>query len=242
VPVPAERAEALRVLGIFKPVLENEAIGKVAQNAKYDIRVLANHGVAVKGALFDTMVAHFLLKPDLQKHGMDFLSEAYLGYRPVSIKRTHRRKGTRQGATVHARGGRAPGEGVRCGRCRHHLAARGEIRPLLAADQVEQLFTEVEMPLVQVLADMESEGIRIDIPALRQFSKELGDDLLRLQEQIHAACGTLFNIDSPKQLGDVLFETLKLGEGKVKKTAKTGQYQTSEDVLQELAHRIPPCP
>jgi DNA polymerase-1 len=242
VPVPAERAEALRVLGIFKPVLENEAIGKVAQNAKYDIRVLANHGVAVKGALFDTMVAHFLLKPDLQKHGMDFLSEAYLGYRPVPITELIGEKGrgkvqrSMREVDVHL--------------VKEYAAEDADItwqlaekfRPLLAADQVEQLFTEVEMPLVQVLADMESEGIRIDIPALRQFSKELGDDLLRLQEQIHAACGTLFNIDSPRQLGDVLFETLKLGEGKVKKTAKTGQYKTSEDVLQELAHSHPAVP
>ena len=118
----------------------------------------------------------------------------------------------------------------------------GELEPLLAEDEVIALFNEVEMPLVQVLADMETEGIRIDIPALKQFGEELGVELVRLQEQIHLLCGVSFNIDSPKQLGDVLFETLKLGGDKVKKTAKTGQYQTSEDILQELSAAHPIIP
>jgi DNA polymerase-1 len=114
--------------------------------------------------------------------------------------------------------------------------------PMLHADEVTSLFNEVEMPLVQVLADMETEGIRIDIPALKQFSEELGVELVRLQDEIHLLCGVPFNIDSPKQLGDVLFETLKLGGDKVKKTAKTGQYQTSEDILQELSAAHPIIP
>ena len=114
--------------------------------------------------------------------------------------------------------------------------------PLLEQDEVTTLFNEVEMPLVHVLADMETEGIRIDIPALMQFSEELGADILKLQDEIHKACGVPFNIDSPKQLGDVLFETLKLGGDKVKKTAKTGQYQTSEDILQELSNAHPAIP
>lgn len=242
VALPEDRGEMQRILGIFKPVLENESIGKVAQNAKYDLRVLENHGVQVKGPLFDTMVAHFLLKPDQQKHGMDYLSETYLGYRPVSITTLIGEKG--RGKVQKSM------RDVDVEVVKEYAAEDADITwqlaetfdPLLKADEVERLFHEVEMPLVQVLADMESEGIRIDIPALAQFSEELGADLLRLQEEIHAACGVPFNIDSPKQLGDVLFETLKLGEGKVKKTAKTGQYQTSEDVLQELSNAHPVIP
>ncbi|MEO8590631.1 MAG: DNA polymerase I, partial [Flavobacteriales bacterium] len=242
VPVPADRAEAQRIVDIFKPMLENEAIGKVAQNAKYDIRVLARYGVEVKGPLFDTMVAHYLLKPDQQKHGMDYLSESYLGYRPVSIetligpKERGKTQKSMRDADVNA--------------VKEYSAEDADITwqlaetfaPLLEQDEVTQLFDEVEMPLVHVLAGMETEGIRIDIAALKQFSEELGTDLLRLQDEIHKACGLPFNIDSPKQLGDVLFETLKLGGDKVKKTAKTGQYQTSEDILQELSHTHPSIP
>ena len=242
VPVPTERAEAQRIVDIFKPVLENEAIGKVAQNAKYDIRVLANYGVEVKGPLFDTMVAHYLLKPDQQKHGMDYLAESYLGYRPVSIetligpKERGKTQKSMRDADVNA--------------VKEYAAEDADITwqlgekfaPLLEEDEVTKLFNDVEMPLVHVLADMETEGIRIDIPALKQFSEELGADLLRLQDEIHKACGVPFNIDSPKQLGDVLFETLKIGGDKVKKTAKTGQYQTSEDILQELSNAHPVVP
>ncbi len=242
VPVPADRSDAQRIVDIFKPMLENEAIGKVAQNAKYDIRVLANYGVEVKGPLFDTMVAHYLLKPDQQKHGMDYLSEVYLGYRPVSIetligpKERGKSQKSMRDADVNA--------------VKEYSAEDADITwqlgekfaPLLEADEVTTLFKEVEMPLVHVLADMETEGIRIDIPALKQFSEELGADLIRLQDEIHKACGVPFNIDSPKQLGDVLFETLKLGGDKVKKTAKTGQYQTSEDILQEISNAHPAVP
>lgn len=242
VPVPADPVAAQRVVDIFKPVLEDERIGKVAQNAKFDIRVLARYGVEVKGALFDTMVAHFLLKPDQQKHGMDHLSETYLRYRPVSITSLIGEKG--RGKVQRSM------RDVEVEVVKEYSAEDADItwqlaeklEPLLQADEVDGLFERVEMPLVRVLADMETEGIRIDIPALEQFSTELGQDLIRLQEEIHRACGVPFNIDSPKQLGDVLFETLRIGGDKVKKTAKTGQYQTSEDVLQELAQEHPVIP
>ncbi len=242
VPVPADRQEAQRIVDIFKPVLENEAIGKVAQNAKYDIRVLARYGVELKGPLFDTMVAHYLLKPDQQKHGMDDMAEAYLNYRPVSITALIGEKGR---GKVQKSMREVDPELVK-----EYAAEDADITwqlaqrfgPLLEQDEVTALFNEVEMPLVHVLADMETEGIRIDIPALKQFSEELGTDLLRLQEEIHAASGVPFNIDSPKQLGDVLFETLKLGGDSVKKTAKTGQYQTSEDILQGLSNAHPVVP
>ena len=242
VPVPEDRTEAQRIVDIFKPILENEAIGKVAQNAKYDIRVLANYGVEVKGPLFDTMVAHYLLKPDQQKHGMDYLSESYLSYRPVGIEALIGEKGrgkvqrSMRDADINA--------------VKEYSAEDADITwqlaekfaPLLEQDEVTSLFQEVEMPLVHVLAAMETEGIRIDIPALQQFSEELGTEILKLQEEIHRTCGVPFNIDSPKQLGDVLFETLKLGGDRIKKTAKTGQYQTSEDILQELSNSHPAIP
>jgi DNA polymerase-1 len=248
VPVPEDRDAAQRIVDIFRPVLEDAAIGKVAQNAKFDIRVLARYGVEVKGPLFDTMVAHFLLKPDVQKHGMDFLSETYLGYRPVSITALIGEKG-RGKAQKNMRA-------VEVEQVKEYAAEdaditwqlSGKLEPLLEADEVMGLFNDVEMPLVHVLADMETEGIRIDIPALKQFSEELGAELVRLQDAIHQACGMSFNIDSPKQLGDVLFDTLKLGgdagpgTGKVKKTAKTGQYQTSEDILQALSSAHPAIP
>ena len=238
VPVPADRNEAQRIVDIFKPVLESEAIGKVAQNAKYDIRVLANYGVEVKGPLFDTMVAHYMLKPDL-RHGMDYLSKTYLNYRPVSIETLIGPKGK----------GQRNMRDVDMNAVKEYSAEDADVTwqlaekfaPMLDADEVTALFNEVEMPLVSVLADMETEGIRIDIPALKAFSEELGVDILRLQEEIHKVCGVPFNIDSPKQMGDVLFETLKLGGDKVKKT-RTGQYQTSEDILQEMSSAHPVIP
>ena len=242
VPVPADRQEAQRIVDIFKPVLENEGIGKVAQNAKYDIRVLARYGVEVRGPLFDTMVAHYLLKPDQQKHGMDDMSEAYLSYKPVGIEALIGEKGrgkvqkSMRDADINAVKEYAAEDAD----ITWQLAEKFE--PMLAQDEVTSLFNEVEMPLVHVLADMETEGIRIDIPALKNFSEELGSELIRLQEAIHASSGVPFNIDSPKQLGDVLFETLKLGGDSIKKTAKTGQYQTSEDILQGLSNAHPVIP
>lgn len=242
VPVPADAAEAQRIVNIFKPVLEDPAIGKVAQNAKYDLRVLERYGVRVQGPLFDTMVAHFLLKPDVPKHGMDYLSETYLGYRPISITTLIGDKG--RGKTQKTM------RQVEVERVKDYAAEDADVtwqlhahlEPLLKADEVDDLFNTVEMPLVQVLADMETEGIRLDIAALRQFGEELAQDLIRLQAQIYQACGAEFNIDSPRQLGNVLFETLGLGGDRVRKTTRTGQYQTSEDVLQQLASAHPVIP
>jgi DNA polymerase-1 len=196
----------------------------------------------VKGPLFDTMVAHYLLKPDQNKHGMDDMAEAYLGYRPVSITALIGEKGRGKSQKSMRE--------VEVEQVKEYAAEDADItwqlhqrfEPLLEQDEVTALFNEVEMPLVHVLADMETEGIRIDIPALKAFSEELGTELIRLQEAIHTASGVPFNIDSPKQLGDVLFETLKLGGDSVKKTAKTGQYQTSEDILQGLSNAHPVVP
>ncbi len=238
VPVPADRAEAQRIVDIFKPMLESAAIGKVAQNAKYDVIVLRNYGVQVRGDLFDTMIAHYLLQPEL-RHGMDYLSETFLKYRPVSITTLIGEKGKKQGSMRDADIAKVADYSAEDADVTWQL---GEVfAPKLEEDGMRELFSEVEMPLVNVLADMEMEGIRIDIHALKLFSEELSVDILRLQDEIHKACGAVFNIDSPKQLGDVLFETLKLGGEKPKRT-KTGQYQTSEDILQELSSAHPAVP
>jgi DNA polymerase-1 len=238
VPVPADKVETQRILDRFKPVLEDPAIGKVAQNAKYDLVVMRNHGVEVQGALFDTMIAHYLLRPDL-RHGMDFLAETELNYRPVPIETLIGPKGKNQKSMRDVAVELVKEYGAEDADVTWQLHER--FGPRLADEEVTELFTTVEMPLVRVLADMEFEGIRIDTDALHAFSEELGTDLLRLQEEIHTASGVEFNIDSPKQLGDVLFETLKLGGDKPKKT-RTGQYQTSEDILQAMSGEHPVIP
>lgn len=239
VPVPAEKQEAETVVARFKAVLENERITKVAQNLKYDMIVLETYGVKLAGPQFDTMLAHYLLQPEL-RHGMDFMAETVLGYRPKSITQLIGEKGKNQMSMREV-----PVELVA-----EYAAEDADITwqlyeafaPKLETDQLMELFRSMEMPLVRVLADMEMEGIRLDVPALKAFSEELGADIIRLQDEIREACGGIaFNIDSPKQLGDVLFETLKIGGEKPKRT-RTGQYQTSEDVLSELVTVHPVVP
>ncbi len=239
VPIPADRTEALAILERFRSVLEDEKILKVGQNIKYDLHVLAAHGVRLRGPLFDTMVAHYLLQPEL-RHGMDYMAETLLAYRPVSITALIGPKGKNQknmrDVPVEEVAEYAAEDADITWRLYKHL------EPELPADELESLFRDVEMPLVQVLADMEREGIRLDVKALNSFSEELASDILRLQESIRTACGGIdFNIDSPKQLGDVLFETLKIGGDSPKRT-RTGQYRTSEDVLSGLiaAHPVVP--
>jgi DNA polymerase-1 len=239
VPVPAERTEAEAVVTRFKAVLEDARIEKVGQNIKYDLIVLESYGVHLAGPMFDTMLAHYLLQPEL-RHGMDYMAETVLGYRTVSITELIGPKGKGQKSMREV-----PVEQVA------EYAAEdaditwqlyGAFAPRLKEDGLEKLFRDMEMPLVRVLADMEMEGIRLDVDALKVYSRELGEDILKLQDAIKEACGGIeFNIDSPKQLGDVLFETLKIGGDKPRKT-RTGQYQTSEDVLTELkdAHTVVP--
>ena len=239
VPVPADREEAERVVQRFKVVLEDPRKEKVGQNIKYDLVVLQGHGVHLAGPLFDTMIAHYLLQPDL-RHGMDHMAETILGYRPVSITELIGPKGKGQKSMRE----------VPVGQVAEYAAEDADITwqlyealaPRLKEDGLQPLFRDMEMPLVRVLADMEMEGIRLDVDALREYSRELGEDILKLQDLIKEACGQIeFNIDSPKQLGDVLFETLKIGGDKPKKT-RTGQYQTSEDVLTELKDAHPVVP
>lgn len=238
VPVPADKEHAQAVVERFRTALEDGKSMKVAQNLKYDMLVLERYGVSVQGPQFDTMLAHFLLESDL-RHGMDYMAETLLNYRPQPITDLIGPKGKNQKSM----------RDVPVEIAAEYAAEDADITwqlfellvPRLKEMEQDKLFHEVEMPLVRVLADMEREGIRLDVDALNAFSKELGNELIGLQDQIIDACGVQFNIDSPKQLGDVLFETLKLGGDKPKKT-KTGQYQTSEDVLSAMAHEHPVIP
>jgi DNA polymerase I len=237
VPLPPEAAEAQAVVERFRAVFEDPAIAKVAQNLKYDLLVLRKYGVRVAGALHDTMIAHYLLQPEL-RHNMDHMAETLLRYRTIPITELIGPKGKGQRTL----------RDVPVERVAEYAAEDADITwqlyehlmPRLKEDALEELYRDVEMPLVNVLCDMENEGIRVDVAALRNFSEELSRDILDLEGRIHGLCGAQFNIDSPKQLGDVLFETLKIS-AKPKRT-KTGQYQTSEDVLAELAQAHPVIP
>ncbi|WP_312186987.1 DNA polymerase I, partial [Sphingobacterium sp.] len=232
IPTPPNREEAQAIVDIFKAVLENPHIEKVGQNIKYDILLLARYGVKVQGTLFDTMLAHYLIDPDT-RHGMDVLAENYLNYSPVSITELIGEKGKKQGNM----------RDVEIEKIKEYAAEDADItlqlkntfHPLLVDTNTLQLAQEVEFPLVYVLAEIERNGVKIDVPALEEFSKTLEQDIRALEESIFEKAGTNFNIASPKQLGEVLFDKLQL-DPKAKKT-KTGQYKTGEDVLLALAHK-----
>jgi len=221
-------------LSVLKPFFESTTILKIGQNLKYDLKVLTNYGIEVRGQLFDTMIAHYLLNPDM-RHNMDLLSEAYLGYTPIAIDTLIGKKGKGQ-LTMRA----VPAELQKEYAVEDTdvtLQLKHTFLPLLEKDQMVKLFTEVEAPLVKVLAQMEYEGIRLDTHFLVELSKEINTDLIALQTTIFDQAGESFNLSSPKQLGDILFEKLKL-LSKPKKT-KTGQYATSEEVLSQLASEHP---
>ena len=232
VPVSANQAECQQVVNEFKAVLESESIAKIGQNIKYDILVLKWYGVSVKGTLFDTMLAHYILDPD-SRHSMDILAENYLGYSPVSITSLIGAKGKNQGNM----------RDVELEKIKEYAAEDADItlqlkqafEPLLAPVNGDKLLNEIENPLIYVLADMEREGVKVDRQTLEDFSKQLEKDVAQLESSIYEKAGVRFNIASPKQLGEVLFDKLQL-DPKAKKT-KTGQYQTGEDVLLTLAHK-----
>ena len=231
--MPAEREECQKKLEVLRPLFEDESILKIGQNLKYDISMLAQYGVAVKGKLFDTMLAHYLLEPE-QRHNMDYLAEVYLNYITIPIEDLIG-KGRQQKTMCEV-----PIELVK-----EYAAEDADITlqlyekllPLLKENGVEKLFYEIEMPLVPVLSRMEANGVKIDTENLQQISEEFGKEIKKIEEEIYALAGTPFNIASPKQLGEILFEKLKIDE-KAKKT-KTGQYATGEDVLQKLSHKHP---
>lgn len=232
IPVPAIREEAQVIVDEFRVVLENEEIEKIGQNTKYDILVLKWYGVQVKGKLFDTMLAHYLIDPDT-RHGMDVLSENYLGYSPISITKLIGAKGKNQGTmrdvpVIDVVDYAAEDADVT-------LQLAHIFEPKLKELNAAKLAEEIENPLVYVLADIEKEGVRIDIETLKAYSKELETEIIKFEQNVYDKAGVKFNLASPKQLGEVLFDKLQL-DPKAKKT-KTGQYQTGEDVLMALASK-----
>ncbi len=234
VPVPADREQAQSVVDEFKPLLENEKIRKVGQNLKFDINVFALYGVKVNGELFDTMVAHYLIQPEM-RHNMNVLAETYLAYSPVSIETLIGKKGKDQGNMRDV-----PLEDIKEYAAEDAditLQLKEKFKPLLDETRTTRLLQEVEMPLIPVLAAMEQEGIRLDKKTLTEFSQQLEEDIRHTEKEIQALAGTPFNVSSPKQVGDVLFDLLQIAE-KPKKT-KTGQYATSEDVLSKLSGKHP---
>jgi len=232
IPVPAEREAAQVIVDEFRVVLENEEIEKIGQNTKYDILVLKWYGVQVKGKLFDTMLAHYLIDPDT-RHGMDVLSENYLGYSPISITKLIGAKGKNQGTmrdvpVIDVVDYAAEDADVT-------LQLAHIFEPKLKELNAAKLAEEIENPLVYVLADIEKEGVRIDMETLKAYSKELETEIIKFEQNVYDKAGVKFNLASPKQLGEVLFDKLQL-DPKAKKT-KTGQYQTGEDVLIALASK-----
>ncbi len=231
IPVPEDQQKAMEIVGIFKPVFENESIGKIGQNIKYDVLVLKNYGVEVKGKFFDTMLAHYLFEADM-RHNMDVLAETYLNYTPVSIQTLIGKKGTKQGSMRDAEVEKVvqyAGEDADITLQLKHVFA-----PMVEEKEVSRLLFDLEIPLINVLADMEFEGVKVDEPTLQQLSKELAESSEQVEKGIYEIAGVKFNIASPKQLGLILFEKLNLVE-KPKKT-KTGQYATGEEVLSGLAN------
>lgn len=229
VPVPADRSEAQKIVDRFRPVFENREIMKVGQNIKYDMLVLANYGVQLQGPLFDTMVAHYVLQPEL-RHNMDYLAEIYLNYQTIHIEELIGPKGKNQGnmrdlppASVYE---------YACEDADVTLKLKNKLEKELDENNVRKLFEEIEMPLIPVLAYMERNGVRIDTEALKETSRHFTLRMKQIEEEVYQLAGTEFNIASPKQVGEVLFDRLKIVE-KAKKT-KTGQYVTSEEVLESL--------
>jgi len=234
VPVPANREEATDIVLRLAPALQHPEIEKVGQNIKFDILALRKYGVRVKGPLFDTMLAHYLLNPEL-RHGMDYLAETYLKYKTVPIEDLIGPKGKKQ-ASMRT----VPIEQIKeyaaedadvTLRLKHYFA------PLLKQEGLESLFFEMEMPLIYVLAEMEATGVKLDTNALKQSSEVLSQQLTALEESIYDLAGQSFNINSTKQVGEILFDKLKLDE-KAKKT-KTGGYSTSEEVLEKIRGKHP---
>ncbi len=231
VPFPENQEEAKILAAQFKPFFESETITKIGQNLKYDIKILARYDLAVRGPIFDTMIAHYLINPDM-RHNMDILAETYLGYSPQSIEELIGKKGKNQ-KTMRE---------VDLQLVKEYAGEDADITfqleehfdKQLIESETKNLFQTIEVPLVPVLAAMEQEGIRVDVAFLKSLSKSLDNDIKDLEKGIYEQAGDPFNLASPKQLGEVLFDRLKIGGTKPKKT-KTGQYATGEEVLSYLA-------
>lgn len=234
VPVPSDQDEALKIVNEFRPVFENENSLKVGQNIKYDMIVLQNYGATVKGPLFDTMIAHYVLQPEI-RHGMDYLAEIYLHYQTIHIDELIGPKGKNQknmrdldpkDVYLYA-----------CEDADVTLKLKNVLEKELKENDAERLFYDIEMPLVPVLVNIERNGVLLDTEALKQSSAHFTAQMEQIEKEIYELAGETFNIASPKQVGEVLFDKLKIVE-KAKKT-KTGQYVTSEEVLESLRHKHP---
>lgn len=234
VSIPADKNEAQKILEKLKPIFENETKILIGQNIKYDYHILKNYNISIKNKLWDTMVAHFLIQPDM-RHNMDVLAETYLNYSPVSIETLIGKRGKNQLSMRDV-----PVEQIK-----DYAAEDADVTfqlkdkfvPKLKETETEKLFTEVEVPLITVLADMEREGINLDVKGLKDFSAQLAEDITKVDEEIQQLAGTKFNISSPKQVGEILFEYLKIVDNP--KKTKTGQYATSEDILAKLEGKHP---
>ncbi len=230
VPFPDNQNEAQVLVDKFKPFFENEAIEKIGQNIKYDLKILSNYGVVINGKLFDTMIAHYLINPDM-RHNMDVLSETYLRYSPKSIEDLIGKKGKNQKSM----------RDVALEEIKEYAAEDADVTfqlkqnfsPILDKAETKKLFDEIELPLISVLAAMELEGINLNVPFLKAMSIEMEKESSALEQKIYESAGEKFNLASPKQLGDVLFDKMKIGGAKQKKT-KTGQYATGEEILSYL--------
>ena len=229
VPVPENQEEAQKIVNIFKPVFENESIMKIGQNLKYDLMVLRKYGVTLKGEMFDTMIAHYLIQPEL-RHNMDYMAEIYLNYKTIHIDELIGPKGKNQKSMRTL----SPSQVYEyaCEDADITLRLKNKLEPELEKYGATKLFREIEMPLMPVLAEIEMTGVRIDTASLKETSAILTKRMLEIEERIYELAGEHFNIASPKQVGDILFGKMKIIE-KPKKT-KTGQYVTSEEVLQTL--------
>lgn len=234
VAVPDNREEAQKIVNIFKPLYENPEILKIGQNLKYDLEVLHNYGVSLAGPMFDTMIAHYLIQPEL-RHNMDYMAETLLHYRTIHIEELIGERGRNQRNMRDLK----PAEVYEYAAEDADITLRlyNVLLPKLKECGAEQLFYKIEMPLMPVLAEMELNGIRIDTESLAETSSILTSRMRQLETQIYKAAGEEFNIASPKQVGEILFGKMKIVD-KPKKT-KTGQYVTSEEVLQQLRHKNP---
>lgn len=233
IPCPEDFDKARAICHKFRPVLEHDSILKIGQNIKFDMLVLKRYDVEVKAPLYDTMIAHYLVEPDM-KHGMDYLSETYLGYTPVHIEELIGKKGKNQGSMrdvpINKIAEYAAEDADITFQLKHVLA------PMVEKHEVTGVLKDIELPLIPVLADMEYEGVKIDVDYLNAYSKELEQDMLMYRSAIFEIAGLEFNLDSPRQMGDVLFGHLKLP---VDKKTATGQHSTNEEVLSKLAQDYP---
>ena len=234
IPMPENYDDALSIVSEFKTVFENPEIEKTGQNLKFDISVLKWYDTEVKGKLFDTMLAHYLIEPEM-RHNMDYLSETYLNYKPVSIETLIGKKGKNQGSMRNVNIDIL--SDYACEDADITLQLRNILLPKLKETDTENLFNNIEIPLIPVLASMEAEGVKLNTEALKDFSIQLADEISKIKKQIFEKSGIEFNIASPKQLGEVLFDKLVVTD-KPKRT-KTKQYSTGEDVLRKLINKHP---